>query len=85
MLVTTGPNAFTRNPMYLGLALFLTSYALFRRSLLAFVPIAGVIAVIDRTQIPAEEAALERKFGAAYRDYVRRVPRWVGPRRSIGR
>lgn len=71
-----------RNPMYLSLVLVLvlTEYALFRRSLLAFVPVIGVVAVLDRQQIPAEEAVLERKFGTEYRDYAARVPRWVRAR-----
>ena len=77
-LVTTGPNRFSRNPIYLALALGLTAVAVARRSPLALLPVAGFIAVIDRTQIPAEEVALERTFGRRYREYRARTPRWIG-------
>jgi protein-S-isoprenylcysteine O-methyltransferase Ste14 len=30
--------------------------------------------------VPREERALEARFGEAYRDYQRRVPRWLGKR-----
>ena len=35
------------------------------------------IAVIDRGVIAREERYLERKFGARYTDYKRRVRRWI--------
>ncbi len=76
-LVTTGPNALTRNPMYLGLAALLVGHAVARRSPLALLPVAGFVAVIDRWQVPAEERALAARF-EGYADYVARVPRW-GP------
>ncbi|QUY62512.1 methyltransferase family protein [Gulosibacter molinativorax] len=77
-LVTTGPYAVTRNPMYLGAALEMGAYATYRRSATALLPVALFVVLIDRLQIPAEEAALARKFGAKYRKYQSRVPRWVG-------
>jgi protein-S-isoprenylcysteine O-methyltransferase Ste14 len=43
----------------------------------ALVPLPVVIAVIDRGVIAREERYLERKFGARYTDYKRRVRRWV--------
>jgi protein-S-isoprenylcysteine O-methyltransferase Ste14 len=36
-----------------------------------------VIAVIDRGVVAREERYLERKFGARYTDYKRRVGRWI--------
>ena len=56
--------------------------AIARRSWWALLPVAGFVAVIDRTQIRAEEEALRERFGEAYAAYARRVPRWVGPVRS---
>ncbi len=81
-LVETGPNSVTRNPMYVGLAGLLVAHAVVRRSWLALLPIAGFVAVVDRLQIRDEEAALRQRFGAAYDEYVARVPRWLGPRGS---
>ena len=40
-------------------------------------PALGFVLTIGRWQIPAEEAALERTFGAEYDAYRRAVPRWV--------
>ncbi|WP_109509316.1 methyltransferase family protein [Nocardioides speluncae] len=78
-LVTDGPNAFTRNPMYVGMAGLLTAHAIARGGLLTLVPVAGFVAVIDRVQIAAEEQALTTLFGDEYAAYRARVPRWLGP------
>ncbi|MGD7002600.1 methyltransferase family protein [Corynebacterium halotolerans] len=76
-LVTGGVFALTRNPMYLAVTGLLLAHAAHRRSLAALLPVAGFVLVIDRCQIPAEETALARIFGAEYGAYRRRVPRWA--------
>jgi len=76
-LVTSGPNALTRNPMYLGMAGVLVAHALVRGGWLPSLPVAAFVAVIDRTQIRPEEAALRELFGQEYDDYCARVPRWL--------
>lgn len=76
-LVTAGIYRFTRNPMYLGLALVLLGWAAFVGSLLALAgPIAFVL-YIDRFQIAPEERVLLAKFGSAYAEYKARVRRWL--------
>ncbi len=77
-LVVTGPNAVTRNPMYVGMAGLLLAHAVARRSLPGLVPLAGFVVWMDRLQIPPEEAALEATSGDEYRRYARHVPRWLG-------
>lgn len=81
-LVTTGANAFTRNPMYVGLAGMLVANAVRRGSWVALVPVAAFALAIDRWQISAEESALIGNFGADYAEYRASVPRWIGPRRA---
>ena len=81
-LVVDGPNRLTRNPMYLGLAGVLLSHAIARRSPSAVIPLVGFVWLIDRYQIPAEETALEARFGQAYLDYKEAVPRWLNVRGS---
>ena len=76
-LVVDGPNRLTRNPMYLGLTGLLLSHAIARRSPSALIPLAGFVWLIDRHQIPAEEAALAARFGQDYLDYKEAVPRWL--------
>ena len=78
-LVTTGSNAVTRNPMYVGMAGVLLAHAAWRGSWPALVPVAVFVGVIDRLQVEVEEAALVRLFGAEYVAYRAAVPRWLGP------
>lgn len=78
VLVTTGANAITRNPMYVGMAGLLVAHAIRRGSFLALAPVAGFVVVINRLQIAAEEAALSKNFGQEYHAYREAVPRWLG-------
>jgi protein-S-isoprenylcysteine O-methyltransferase Ste14 len=75
-LVTSGPFAATRNPMYVGLTALAVGVGLRTRSLpaLAFVPIA--LALLDSRVVAREERYLEARFGERYRAYHARVPRW---------
>lgn len=83
VLVTTGSNAVSRNPMYVGLTGLLLAHAVWRGSWVALVPVAGFVGVIDRLQVEAEESALVAKFGAEYETYRASVPRWLD-QRSLG-
>jgi protein-S-isoprenylcysteine O-methyltransferase Ste14 len=59
------------------MALTYTGIAIVANSPWALVPLPVAIAVIDRGVIAREERYLERKFGARYTDYKRRVRRWI--------
>jgi len=83
VLVTTGTNAVSRNPMYVGLTGLLVAHAIGHGSWKALIPAAAFLALVDRVQVEAEEAALVEKFGAAYDTYRAATPRWLGPR-SVG-
>lgn len=76
-LVTDGPNAITRNPMYVGMTGLLTAHALARGGVLTALPVVAFAGVIDRFQIRAEEEALYELFGEEYDAYCSRVPRWL--------
>ncbi len=76
-LVTSGPNRFTRNPMYVGMAGVLAAHALYRGGWATVLPVAAFVGVIDRVQIRPEEAALRELFGQAYDDYSRSVRHWL--------
>jgi protein-S-isoprenylcysteine O-methyltransferase Ste14 len=76
-LVTTGIYAFTRNPMYLGLAVVLLGWAAWLGSAWALPGIAMFAAYITRFQIVPEERALRRRFGAEFEAYRERVRRWI--------
>jgi protein-S-isoprenylcysteine O-methyltransferase Ste14 len=76
-LVTAGPYLFTRNPMYLGMALMLLGAAILTGALTPFVaPVAFVFIVIHGFILP-EEKHMERTFGASYVELKRRVRRWL--------
>lgn len=76
-MVTGGAYGLTRNPMYVGMAGLLTAHAVRRGGWLTPLPVAAFVVLVDRLQIPAEEAAMEASFGEAYAHYRARVPRWL--------
>jgi protein-S-isoprenylcysteine O-methyltransferase Ste14 len=75
-LVTGGPYAYTRNPMYLGHAIFLAGLALTLRSELAGV-IAVASAVFFHFRVKKDERRLRAFFGEPYVQYCGRVKRWL--------
>jgi protein-S-isoprenylcysteine O-methyltransferase Ste14 len=76
-LVTDGVYRFTRNPMYVGLAVVLLAWALFVSSPLAFLGPLVFILYITRFQIIPEERVLSAMFGTAYSEYQAKVRRWL--------
>ncbi len=76
-LVVTGAYRFTRNPMYLGMAILLVAWCLFLGDLISFVVLPLFVIVMNELQIKGEEAALAQKFGGDYVAYKRRVRRWI--------
>lgn len=76
-LVTGGVYRWTRNPMYLGmtLILFATAVTVGAASALLVPPL--FMLIIQWRYIIHEEALLESRFGEEYRDYRRRVRRWL--------
>ncbi|MCD1124544.1 isoprenylcysteine carboxylmethyltransferase family protein [Jinshanibacter sp. LJY008] len=76
-LVDSGLYAFSRNPMYLALALLLLSICFWLGNLLGLAGVALFIAFITRFQIIPEERALMVLFGQRYQDYQRKVRRWL--------
>ena len=77
VLATGGPYRFCRNPLYLGSFLLLLSFAIGSANwwLLWLSP--PLFLLFYLPTMWREEAELEQRFGAAYRDYKSRVPRWV--------
>jgi protein-S-isoprenylcysteine O-methyltransferase Ste14 len=75
-LVSAGAYAYSRNPMKAGLFLVLAGEALATQSL-ALAAWLGCFAVANILYIRLhEEPGLTKRFGARYRDYCARVPRW---------
>ena len=76
-LTFDGPYRFTRNPMYLGLALIQGGLALLGNALWPLVALIPVIWIIRTQVIAKEELYLERKFGGEYTAFKARVRRWL--------
>jgi len=76
-LVVDGVYRYSRNPMYLGFLLALIGWALYLQSWLALLVLPGFVLYLNRYQIRPEEQALEARFGEGFRDYRRRVRRWL--------
>ncbi|RZA16924.1 MAG: isoprenylcysteine carboxylmethyltransferase family protein [Proteobacteria bacterium] len=76
-LVRGGIFGFSRNPMYLGMALALASWAVFLGNALALLLVAGFVAWINRFQITPEERALRARFGSEFDRYAGQVRRWI--------
>ena len=76
-LVTTGFYRYTRNPMYLGMALIYAGLSLFADSVIALIFIIPLLVIITYGVIRREEHYLEVKFGEEYRRYKGKVRRWL--------
>jgi protein-S-isoprenylcysteine O-methyltransferase Ste14 len=75
-LVTSGPYALSRNPMYLGHLVFLTGLTLVTRSPVSLAVTAGLVHWFDE-RARADHARLVKIFGKPYEEYAARVPRWL--------
>ena len=75
-LVTSGPFAYCRNPMYLGHIIFLLGLTLSLRSELSSL-ITVLTAVWFHIRVQRDEERLSERFGQPYLDYTARVRRWI--------
>jgi hypothetical protein len=76
LIATTGPYRWTRNPMYLGMALIYAGLAIGFDGPIAFALLPLVLIAIQTQVIAREERYLEAKFGDDYRRYKAEVRRW---------
>jgi protein-S-isoprenylcysteine O-methyltransferase Ste14 len=76
-LVVTGPYRFTRNPMYVSLTAASGGIALLTNGWWPLVLLLPALLLVRCAVIAREERYLEARFGDAYRQYTRRVRRWV--------
>jgi protein-S-isoprenylcysteine O-methyltransferase Ste14 len=76
-LVVIGFYRYVRNPIYVGvLSIFLGHFLWFGYWSLLIYTVFAFIGV-HFFVVLYEEPTLKRKFGAAYEDYLKRVPRWL--------
>jgi protein-S-isoprenylcysteine O-methyltransferase Ste14 len=76
-VVAEGPYRFTRNPMYVAMAVAYLGAALLFNSFWILLLLLAAVAGISLYVIPREERYLSSKFGDAYTSYRKRVRRWL--------
>lgn len=76
-LATEGVYARSRNPIYLGFIGLLIGIAMLFSSDWLMLLLIPFVLVMHYGVIKREEAYLLARFGAAYADYMRRVPRYI--------
>jgi len=77
-LVKVGIFARVRHPMYLGYMLAYLGSIIGTMSLLSIIPWLLIIHLYNR-MVDYEEQKLEQRFGKAYVEYKRKVPKWIFP------
>ncbi len=76
-LVTGGVFQWTRNPMYLALAMILIGWSFWLQSVAALLVVPLFALVLTELQIKPEEQAMQKLFGEAYSEYRSNVRRWL--------
>lgn len=84
-LVTDGMYAHSRNPMYIGNLLIVAGVAVASNSWLTILAGIPLALFMYTCIIAAEEQYLSSRFGPAFVDYCRDVPRWRPRVRGLGR
>lgn len=76
-IVTTGIYRWSRNPMYLGMALSLFGVAAWHSSLPGYLLVPMFCAYMTEFQIKPEERTLVAIFGQEFSKYMTKVHRWI--------
>jgi len=73
-LITTGPFAYIRNPIYTGMLGMLIATGLAAEHWIALIPAIVIFVIGMVIRIRTEEKLLRSEFGEQFEDYARRVP-----------
>jgi len=76
-LVVTGFYRYVRNPIYLGLLTILIGHFLWFKTIWLLAYAVVVFLAFHLFVTFYEEPTLQEKFGAAYEQYCKSVPRWI--------
>jgi protein-S-isoprenylcysteine O-methyltransferase Ste14 len=77
-LLQRGLYAYSRHPMYLSELILLFGWIIFYGSVALVIAFVIAYLLFNYYAMPQEERILEAHFGEAYRQYKRKVPRWLG-------
>jgi protein-S-isoprenylcysteine O-methyltransferase Ste14 len=76
-LMTSGPFGFSRNPMYLGMLVWLVGLAVLLGSLIGFLFPILLFLLANFLLIPTEERRMDSLFGEQFVAYRQHVRRWL--------
>lgn len=76
-IMTSWTFSFSRNPLYLGVALIQTGTGVGLGSVWVLASVLVALVLVNYLAIRPEEAYLERKFGDEYLQYKGSVRRWI--------
>lgn len=76
-LVTEGPYAHSRNPIYLGLLAVYLGFGLMAGTLWGILLSPFLLLTVERAVIRVEEAYLQERFDSRYSQYKARVHQWL--------
>ena len=76
-LITSGIYRYSRNPMYLGLLMVVTSTSIFYLNIFSITTPFIFYSWINRFQIKREEIFLTEKFGKEYLLYKTKTRKWI--------
>jgi protein-S-isoprenylcysteine O-methyltransferase Ste14 len=76
-LIDHGPFAKVRNPLYIGNVLLWVGVAMTAQLLWLAPFVFALLAIEYHAIVRWEERLLESRMGESYREYLRRVPRWI--------
>ena len=75
--VNKGIYRFSRNPMYFGIFLILLGTSIACVSLI-FLMLTTIFIILSHIVVVYEERFCTQKYGNGYREYLNRIPRWIG-------
>jgi protein-S-isoprenylcysteine O-methyltransferase Ste14 len=73
-LATSGPYAFTRNPLYLGSVLLAAGFSVASHSWISALLLAAYLAIFYPVVIRREQSELKAHYGDAFVEYASQVP-----------
>jgi protein-S-isoprenylcysteine O-methyltransferase Ste14 len=73
-LATSGPYAFTRNPLYLGSVFLAAGFSVASHSWISALLLAAYLAIFYPVVIRREQSELKTLYGAAFAEYASQVP-----------
>lgn len=76
-LVVTGLYRYVRNPIYVSVLIILIGYLLWFKTIWMLAYAVLVFLIFHLFITLYEEPTLKKKFGAAYENYCKSVPRWI--------